>query len=526
MDNTMKEHQPKIGKKLIDILMFSIYSDALLIYREYVQNSFDSIVEAVRIGLLKQTKDGMVSVNVDSRNNNATIIDNGTGIRKDEAVKRLLNIADSNKDGENLAGQYGIGRLVGLKFCKKLIFKTSAIGESEYSKVIFDAEKAKKIIDDGSDDRDAIAVMNSITTIEYGKEESNKHYFEVVLEDIYPEYSKLLDKNSVIEYLTNVAPIDFSLQFKNLVVNNSIKSIKEKDYYNSIPFIQLSINGNSDIRKRYGMSVEGTGDDIHSIEFFELEDDKYGLLAWGWYAITAFTKAIPISDKNRGIRLRKRNIQIGDETVLKDYFKEDRGNNYFYGEIHLVHKNIRPNTDRTALAPSPETEVFKNAFRNKCEELHKLYHLASEAKMALKDVEYGIRAVNVEDTEEEKSSAKVKIQDGEQKINRLIEKDSSKNNASQKVLEIYNTEISKRICNPTTTTPSIIDTTVKTSNEKIEKTIVDIFEPLNGVLSESEIKFVRKIFMVMSRNCPTSSKSMLEELKKKTISELSRNGKK
>ena len=65
-----------------------------------------------------------------------------------------------------------------------------------------------------------------------------------------------------------------------------------------------------------------------------------------------------------------------------------------------------------------------------------------------------------------------------------------------------------------------------TSNEKTEKTIIDIFEPLSGVLSESEIKFVRKIFMVMSRNCPTSSKSMLEELKKKTISELSRNGKK
>lgn len=522
----MKEYQTKIGKKLIDILMFSIYSDALLIYREYVQNSFDSIIEAVRAGLLNRTKDGIVSVEIDSNNKNATIIDNGTGIKKSEVARRLLNIADSQKDGENLAGQYGIGRLVGLKFCKKLIFKTSAIGEDEYSKVVFDAEAAKRIIDDINDDRDAVDVINSITTIEYGKEINDKHYFEVLLEGIYPEYSQLLDKNCVTEYLTDVAPIDFSMQFKNLIINNSIKNSKDKNNYDAIPFIQLSINGNTDIRKRYNIKVEGTGDTIYSLDFFELTDEKYGLLAWGWYAITPFTKAIPISDRIRGIRLRKRNIQIGDETVLKDFFKEDRGNNYFYGEIHLVHKNIRPNTDRTALAPSPETEVFKRAFRNKCDELHRLYHLANEAKMALKDVEYGSRIVGSEDTEEEKNVAKVKIKDGEQRITKLKEKDSSKSTASQKLLQIYDDEIAKIISNPNDKTTSIIETINKTSVVKPEKTIVDIFEPLNGVYSESEIKFIRKIFMVMSRNCPTSSKNMLEELKKKTINELSRNGKK
>ena len=521
----MKEYQTKIGKKLIDILMFSIYSDALLIYREYVQNSFDSIIEAVRSGLLKQTKDGIVRVDIDSNNSNVTITDNGTGITKSEAAKRLLNIADSQKDGENLAGQYGIGRLVGLKFCKKLIFKTSALGESEYSRVVFDAEEARRIIDDVNDTRDAIDVINSIAYVEYGKEVNDKHYFEVFLEGIYPEYSQLLDKDCVTEFLTDVAPIDFNLQFKNLIINNSIKDINDKNNYDSIPFVQLSINGNTDIRKRYGLKVEGTGDTIYSLDFFDLVDDKYGLLAWGWYAITPFTKAIPSSDKIRGIRLRKRNIQIGDETVLKDYFKEDRGNNYFYGEIHLVHKNIRPNTDRTALAPSPETEVFKRAFRNKCEELHKLYHLASEAKMALKDVEYGTRIVGSEDNEEEKNIAKVKISDGKKKVNKLKEKDSSNNAASQKLLQIYDSEINKIISNQDDNNSSIIGTIRRTNAAKPEKTIVDIFEPLDGVLSETEIKFIRKIFMIMSRNCPTSSKNMLEELKKKTINELSKNEK-
>lgn len=46
MDNTNNTYQPIVGKNLIEILMFSMYSDSLIIFREYVQNAFDAIVEA------------------------------------------------------------------------------------------------------------------------------------------------------------------------------------------------------------------------------------------------------------------------------------------------------------------------------------------------------------------------------------------------------------------------------------------------------------------------------------------------
>ena len=54
-----------------------------------------------------------------------------------------MNIADSEKDGENSAGQFGIGRLVGGYFCKKLTFKTSYKGEDCASEIIFDIDKIK-----------------------------------------------------------------------------------------------------------------------------------------------------------------------------------------------------------------------------------------------------------------------------------------------------------------------------------------------------------------------------------------------
>lgn len=62
MEQKVNSH---IGKKLLDMLMFSMYPDAKIIYREYVQNAFDSINSAVEQKILNKTKDGIVSIKID-----------------------------------------------------------------------------------------------------------------------------------------------------------------------------------------------------------------------------------------------------------------------------------------------------------------------------------------------------------------------------------------------------------------------------------------------------------------------------
>ena len=59
MEQKVNSH---IGKKLLDMLMFSMYPDAKIIYREYVQNAFDSINSAVEQKILNKTKDGIKSL--------------------------------------------------------------------------------------------------------------------------------------------------------------------------------------------------------------------------------------------------------------------------------------------------------------------------------------------------------------------------------------------------------------------------------------------------------------------------------
>ena len=116
-------HNTQIGKNLLEQLMFSLYSNAETIYREYLQNASDAIKDAEMQGILDEG-DGHVTINIDKFHNRVVISDNGTGIPAAEAEARLKDIAKSSKRADYFAGFYGIGRLVGAGYCKTLSFKT------------------------------------------------------------------------------------------------------------------------------------------------------------------------------------------------------------------------------------------------------------------------------------------------------------------------------------------------------------------------------------------------------------------
>ena len=521
----MQGHQTQIGKNLIDILMFSMYPDAKMIYREYIQNAYDAIIEAQRVGVLSQVKDGQVSVLVNQKERLAQVKDNGIGIPSEQVAIKLLNIADSYKDGVSSAGQYGIGRLVGLRFCDKLIFRTSFKGEAILSEVVFDSQKAAAILQDQNDHRSATEVIDAITTLSMKSWDAEDHHFEVCLEGVKESYSELLSVDIITQYLAEVAPVDYTMIFKNILLRPSLESEEFKTLYSEVKHIQLSVNDNLDVRKGYETKVDGTGDDIVSLEFIKFEDADYGLLAWGWYAITAFTKNIPVSDKKRGIRLRKQNIQIGNADLLNEYFDETRGNNYFYGEIFAVHQELRPTSDRADLAPTPQALRLYEIFKERFKDLKALYHFANEAKSAEKDINYGRRIIDDPTSTDERIVATTKINEGQGKLEKLGGKITGQTTAGQKVLGIYqnrvrqnNTQSSETQSNvPTPTTPptpTVVSTTVTV--------VTDILEPLKANMSADELKLVRRIFASLSKNCPAANRELIEKLKKQVVKDLNK----
>lgn len=524
--------------------MFSMYPDAKIIYREYVQNAFDSINSAVEQKILNKTKDGIVSIKIDPNLRNISIRDNGTGIPVDKAPTVLTSIADSPKDGIEQAGVYGIGRLVGAGYCDRLEFRTSAKGEDSATVLSFDVNKTRQILDDDSDKRSATEVMNSIISWDLKPENKEEHYFEVILHNVKQQYPILLSEDDIIEYLKEVAPIDYEMPFKNNIMFPSIED--GSSFYSlqqSLNYIKLSVNDHLDIRKRYGNKIVGTGDEIVGLHYFTLDDEDYGQLAWGWFAITKFTKAIPASDPNKCIRLRKLNIQVGEANYLNEYFDEARGNNYFYGEIHACHKNLRPNTSRAGLTPTVEATIFFKKLKEYFKNLKDLYTLANKAKNAVRDIEQATAKIKQEGiTEQERKEAEAALSTGKKKLESATKAASNKTgshgDAVTKVVEQYTSQVN------TNNEPSVIPNNEsekdgKTDNPPVDQEPVlpkpetsvetdsvvqtqpqDVLEPLKNKYSKEQIWVIRKMFKSLSDNCPKGQLPLIEDLKKLAIKDL------
>ena len=104
-----------IGKHTLESLTSGMYSDAYVVFREYIQNSVDSIDEAVRLGVLTPGAEQIV-VRLAPAENQIVITDNGLGIPSTDVEKTLISIGNSKKSSESSRGFRGIGRLAALSY--------------------------------------------------------------------------------------------------------------------------------------------------------------------------------------------------------------------------------------------------------------------------------------------------------------------------------------------------------------------------------------------------------------------------
>src|SRR5258708_1158382 len=125
-----------IGKDILELLSSSMYVDPMTIYREYVQNAVDSIEACRRDN--GSAKTGCVDFFVDWVFSRIRIRDDGHGIRKSEFVRRLTAFGASEKRGSSSRGFRGVGRLAGLGYCRELVFRSRAEGETQVSEMTWD----------------------------------------------------------------------------------------------------------------------------------------------------------------------------------------------------------------------------------------------------------------------------------------------------------------------------------------------------------------------------------------------------
>lgn len=344
-----KQMKVQIGKFTLESLTTGMYSDAKIVYREYIQNAVDSLEEAVELKIIEESH-MRIDIIVAEDESRIMIRDNGVGISEKRAFDILLSIGNSQKRYTNNRGFRGIGRLGGMSYCDTLVFTTSAFDETTKTTITFDCKKLRELLSPGTREQDDLSsVISKITEIKKSAENKELHYFSVEMIGI-DENADLLDIEKVKTYISQVAPVPYKLrQFTRAnelhsYVQSQGFGIEEFPIYIGKSFLEIQPICKAN-RNRFKLArSKGKRDEIINVEYFNVTVDEE-IFAVGWFADCEWLGSIA-SKVISGFRLRKGNILIGDKNTLDDIFKEARFNGWVQGEIFVVTDKLTPNARR------------------------------------------------------------------------------------------------------------------------------------------------------------------------------------
>lgn len=497
-----------VGKNILDNLTTGMYSDSKVIYREYIQNACDQIDLATNIGLLAPNE-GSIDIFTDTYKRYISIKDNATGVRSDAFIEDVGDIANSNKQIGKNKGFRGIGRLCGLAYCKTLKFTTSYEGEAVKSVMTCDAQKMRAMLVENKK-YTLDEIWDAIVTYSTEDESPDKHYFEVEMFDINKENTDLLDDAKVRDYLSFVAPVPYKNTFiLRTQIYSFAKSIDYKidEYCVRVNGCQIFKEYTTKLKEQSGATLKNY-DEISKLEFKDFRDNDGNLIAWMWVGLSRFEKQIPKVNAMRGLRVRSANIQLGNDDVLTDLFKENRGNYYFVGEVFAVDRQLVPNSQRDYFNENEARVLFEDSLRVYFfDVLHKLYYEANRVKNDYKRQEEYLAIVSeyqkkeqsgfVNDEERQKlqfdiEKAKRSAEEARKRLDKLDNDDTSSpiSEVRKSIGRKYEADKLKKKAEEVTVTPK--------TEEKKKTFVTDSLSKL----SRSERKLVSKILTIITDVAP------------------------
>ena len=134
------------SKKLMDMMINSIYTHKEIFLREIISNSSDAIDKLYFRSLTDSSvgikaDDFKIKIELDKENRTITVSDNGIGMTEEELDKNLGTIAKSgsfdfkeeNEKAENvdIIGQFGVGFYSAFMVSDEVTVKTKAFGSDE-----------------------------------------------------------------------------------------------------------------------------------------------------------------------------------------------------------------------------------------------------------------------------------------------------------------------------------------------------------------------------------------------------------
>lgn len=368
----MEGYNCTVGKGVLKICMGDNYTDATVVFREYVQNAIDAIYQAETLGIISNT-DNYVSINI--KNGDVQIMDRGIGVKSGEIGPVLVDLGNSTKSTSDI-GQYGIGRLSGANWCEKIIFETSYFGEPTRSILTFDSKLARALVQE-KDSLDCGDVMDKVTSCIFEAEAEEQHYFRVTLVNVKEE---LRNEETIRNYLSYIAPVPYDENFYD--------DCQKKAFLKYPEFKELSMKektckvhlNDKPVVKPYTSTIYIGNEPLKVTPptFFKITDEDFGDLAWGWYSINEEARQMGEGANYKGLRLRAKNMAVGSQDYLISCFKNPTDANYVIGEVFVMHEGIQPTGSRDGIKSSKEYTEFVIRLKKKCKEINSVYNAMSK----------------------------------------------------------------------------------------------------------------------------------------------------
>jgi len=336
-----------VGKDVLELLSSSMYVDPMTIFREYIQNSADSIDEARVSEAITSKAPGNVAIQLDAASRLVRIRDNGMGLPWERFVERICNLGASAKRGTAARGFRGVGRLSGLGYCQELTFRSRSLEEGLISELRWDCRRLKAALRSPEVKLDISDLVRDVVTVRrISADNYPNHFFEVELKGVIRHRDdRLLNPQAVAGYLSQVAPVPFAPDFR---YGGDITAALGAH----VPLgdLDIRINGSDcPIYRPYQNRIDlggGEHDRYTDLEFHEIPGVEGGVAAVAWILHHGYSGAIPNKALVKGLRLRTGNMQVGDHTLLEELFPEPRFNAWSVGEIHVVDNRVIPNGRR------------------------------------------------------------------------------------------------------------------------------------------------------------------------------------
>ena len=236
------------SKKLLDLMVNSIYTNKDIFLRELISNANDALdklyYESLTNKKLKVDKKKLkITLDIDKDKRLLTICDNGIGMDKDELAENLGTIAKSGslafkealekKDKVNIIGQFGVGFYSSFMVADKVIVESKKAGEEDAYKWVSEGADGYEIT---KSDKDTVGTKITL----HIKEKTKDDDFDKYLDDFHVR--ALVKKYSdYVSYPITIYTYDEEKKEKKESdpINSMVplwkknkKKIKEEDYNN------------------------------------------------------------------------------------------------------------------------------------------------------------------------------------------------------------------------------------------------------------------------------------------------------